>query len=383
MDTESGWKRQLSELDTEPIERVEEDENTVRYNNVKMLAPGIWTDEASKTPTWYSPDGISNLEPEFDSEFDGPPLNIMHDVDIETGEVNEASLAGHIDPESIHTTSDGELVSDWVFDTSTGAGQFADENMQSALASEGKRGFGGPSVELDFANPHEDLRYNAEKGVEEMVRGLLKGAALVMNPADRTVDFSREAARRPVAMSDGSQTIKTLSKRSERMESDELKRKLGLDEDVDLDEETIQTLAEADALTLEDDEEEEEEEAEAEEDNEGEEEEEEEGMDMAEAEDKMQNLEERLQNLEDMMDSVMAQEDAEELEAELSEEVEEATQELADAETVQELQEAKDELDKRLSKLEDEPKGPKTLSGNGESDELGNLTSIEPRTSTF
>jgi len=32
---------QLAGVDTEPIERTEEGDNTVRYSNVKMLAPGM------------------------------------------------------------------------------------------------------------------------------------------------------------------------------------------------------------------------------------------------------------------------------------------------------------------------------------------------------
>ncbi|AFH23022.1 hypothetical protein OSG_eHP40_00275 [environmental Halophage eHP-40] len=39
-----------------------------------------------------------------------------------------------------------------MLDLGKAAGEFADENMQSALASNGEVGFGGPSVELDLAN---------------------------------------------------------------------------------------------------------------------------------------------------------------------------------------------------------------------------------------
>ena len=140
----------LKSLETEPIERVEEDGNTVRFRNLKLLSPGVWSDAGSQTATYYPPEGIANLEAHYnESEHNGPPVNIMHDLDMDTFEAHEASVAGYIDPETLDTDDDGNLFGDVVFDTSKGAGQFADENLQSTLENKGAVGFGGPSVEID------------------------------------------------------------------------------------------------------------------------------------------------------------------------------------------------------------------------------------------
>jgi len=65
----------LKSLESEPIERVEAGDNTVRYTNVKLLSPGIWADAGSQTETYYPPDGIASLEADYDdAAHDGPPL---------------------------------------------------------------------------------------------------------------------------------------------------------------------------------------------------------------------------------------------------------------------------------------------------------------------
>ena len=69
----------LKSLDTEPIERVEESGDTVRFKNLKFLSPGVWSDAGSQTATYYPPEGIANLEAHYnESEYSGPPVNIMH-----------------------------------------------------------------------------------------------------------------------------------------------------------------------------------------------------------------------------------------------------------------------------------------------------------------
>jgi len=200
---------QLRNLDTEPIERVEVDENTVRYNNIRVLDEGVWTDEGSETATLYDVEGMKNLYPEYDeSEHDGPPLNIMHDIDMENGEVNEASVGGYVDPDSIKAGDDG-LYQDWVLDTSTGAGKFADENLQSALESGGKVGLGGPSIEIGKGVELENIDH--PRAEERVAGGPVTGTALVDRPASKTTSFDRQTATRQIAMSDGnSQTDKPL-----------------------------------------------------------------------------------------------------------------------------------------------------------------------------
>jgi len=106
----------LKSLDTEPIERVQEDDTTVRYKNLKLLSPGVWADAGSEQATYYPPDGIGNLEASYDEgEHDGPPVNIMHDLDMESFDAHDASVCGHVDPKSLDTDDDGNLYGDIVF----------------------------------------------------------------------------------------------------------------------------------------------------------------------------------------------------------------------------------------------------------------------------
>jgi len=66
---------QLKSLESEPIERVEDGGDTVRYRNLKLLSPGIWADAGSQTETYYPPEGIAALQAHYDeSEHDGPPI---------------------------------------------------------------------------------------------------------------------------------------------------------------------------------------------------------------------------------------------------------------------------------------------------------------------
>lgn len=341
---------QLQGIETEPIERIEEGENEVRYTNMHLLAPGEWTDAASRETVWYSPDGISNLEVDPDNS-----INIMHDVD------NEVSEIGHIDPETVETTDEG-MFADVIVETDNAAGEYADENLQKTLETGGAKGFGGPSVEIRS----DDTEMNHSRGVPELQSGLVGGAGFVKNPASKTVSFARQSSKKGVALS---QTDKGVYRLSEPMDLSALEQTLsehGIAVD-DKDESELQELAEALGISLADDDdpdddpEEEEngdnpedEPEDPEEEPEDEPEDEEPDMSQEEMANAIQSLEERLQNIEDMLEQAAQ-------EQEMSEEIEEATQDLADAETVQELEEAKEELDKRLSELEDEPKKPRTL----------------------
>lgn len=379
----------LEEFDPETIERIEEGDDTVRYTNIKLIGPGLWTDSNSREQVWYSPEGMENLEVQPDNE-----VHIFHD------EGNDVSNVGQIDAESA-TNAENGVFADIVLDTSTPAGQFADENMQQTLETNGSQGFGGPSVEIP--EDGQDIEFNDTRGVYELKKGVISGLGLVKNPGAKNVHFARQTADAAVALSDAQSTM-VLQDRIEDMSavnSTELFNTLGVDlEDTDLDLEDLDLqdgVAIQDLIGLiakerdipadelmemvsemegdgegdgeEEGDEEEREEQEGEEDDEdndedGEEEEDEDTeMEGNEMEEMVQSLQERVQNLEDMVDSMMA---SEELEEALDEELEEAKEELADSETVQQLEEAKDELERRLEKLEEEPKDPKTLSDNGE-----------------
>jgi len=385
----------LKSLDTEPIERIEDGDNTVRYKSLKLLSPGIWADAGSQQETYYPPEGIANLEPSWDdSQHDGPPVNIMHDLDMDTFEAHEPSVAGHIDPDTLDTDDEGNLYADVVLDTATGAGQFADENLQSTLENQGNVGFGGPSVEI----PGEGLQQSHDE-VRDMPRvdgGLLTGVAMVMDPASKSVNFAREAARRPIAMSESNPNAKVFTLEDAGMsdgktlEADpEQVREILDDAGVPTDELTddeVMSMAESlhgdlmDELAdesegegengqemkdddYEDDEEEDDEDEGSEMQEDEPEDEDDDAPDDIEAiAEQVQNLSSRLEDVEDALSQAMTADD-------VSQELEDAAgNKLADADTVSELEEAKAELDRRLEALESQGKESKTLADNGDSD---------------
>lgn len=346
-------------LDSEPIEREELEGNSVRYNNIKLLDRGVWTDSGSETPTLYDETTFENTVADFEeSEHDGPPVNIAHDLDS-NGEPNDASIGGHIDPESIRTDGDA-LFGDIVLDLDDPAGAFADENLKSALESGGEVGF-SPSVEL---TPEEMGEAEMMRAEEHVKSALLTGLGLVREPASKSVDFAHETRNRAVAMSANSQDSLVLERTDSSMDEEKLatlREQYNLSEGVD--EGTIKELLEAGAIALEEDDEEEESEGEEEdedvenEEGDDEEEEEEEETEM-QAEDVMAEVEDlrgRVNEIESMLEEAADQSELEEAKSELEDATEELKQELADAETVE-------EIDKRLSSLEDEPEDPKTFS---------------------
>jgi len=202
----------MRDLEGAPIRRQSLGNNKVRYRDVKLLSPGIWTDAGSQSAAYYSPDGIRNLRAEYDpNKYPGPPVNIQHDVDMATGETHDASVAGYVDPNSLAVDDADNLYGDIVIDRSRSAGAYADDNLMSALESKGRLGFGGPSVEIPAKGLQEV--FDPARNMPEIKGGLISGLGLVMDPAAKTVSFAKEVARRGVAMS-GTNTKSYYLKRS-------------------------------------------------------------------------------------------------------------------------------------------------------------------------
>lgn len=354
-------------LETEPIERIEESDGEVRYANLQLLTEGVWTDQASKTPTLYPEEGINNIEAEYPGKQAGPPVNIMHDVNTATGETHEPSHAGYVDPNSL-AYHGGGLTGDIVLTTTDSAGEYADDNLKSALESDGRVGFGGPSVELDL-EPGKHLQESDHPRAEtEITGGYLTGLGLVMDPADDNVAFAKQTQDRAVAMA-SSQESKHLRRQRTLMDVDKIRNTLdnfGLDIGDSSDEEVVEMAEDlhdqlmdelqAESELAEDGGEEDEEDANMEGDEEDEEDEESE-MGADQLQEEMSELRARLEEMEDEMAQLK------EHSAAMSD-LEDVQEELAAAETVAELEDAKDELDKRLSNLEDEPE-TKTLAEDG------------------
>ena len=334
-------------LESSPIEREQLSDGEVAYRNIKLLDTGVWTDEASKTPTLYDGETFENLDLEYDG--DGPPINVSHDLDND-GNVNEASVGGYIEPDSVRTNGDA-LFADVVLQTDTGAGQFLDDNIRSALESGGAVGF-SPSVELTPLRMQETP--NHPQADEHVTAARLSGTAFVRDPASRTVDFAYETANRAVAMSAVGQSTKRLDKVDTAMSDMDI---AGLAGELNLSEsETSALLEKYKEDGEEEDQEEEEEEGEMgqyEDYYEEDEEDEQEMEDGHDEEDLMATISElksRMEELEQehaqMRDQMMSEDDAENL---------------ADADTVEDVEQRLSEVESTTKKLADEPADRKTL----------------------
>lgn len=353
-----------SPLDTQPIEREELGDGKVAYRGLKLIDEGVWTDSNSKTATLYDGRTFENTEPDFDSgKYDGPPTNIAHDIHKDgpnAGEPHEASIGGYIDPDSLATDGTA-LFGDVILNTNDAAGAFADENLQSALENKGSAGF-SPSVEL---MPTELEEADHPRAEEYVAAAQLTGLGLVRDPASKSVDLAHETRNRAVAMSASGKDAKALYLQERSMADAETYREILEANGVDTGEMTddeVMAIAESmgEAMDPEANEEEEEERENADEEEADDDEEEE--QEMADGDDVVEMLQDQVAELaarlEDLEDSMATEE-------EMGNSLEEAKAELADAETVEELKET---MDKRLSKLEDAPKPSKTLA-DGATDE--------------
>jgi uncharacterized coiled-coil protein SlyX len=371
-------------LDKQPIERDMMAGGQVAYRNIKLLDEGVWTDQNSRTPTLYDQKTFQNLEASFDEQYRGPPTNIAHDVHKlgeDKGEVHDASVAGYVEPKSLR--SDGEsLYGDLIFNTDTAAGDFADANLKSTLENNGTAGF-SPSVELD---PIElESTPNHPRASEHVHKARLTGVGLVRDPASESVDFAQETKERAIALSShndkpGTPQVTRMSKHLMDVgEVREILTNAGVDGVADMTDDEVSECATmlhdnlmeeitdqdmgmyaasyGDDMDMMDDEDEEDMDMmddEDEEDMDMKDHSENSDMDMAEMESQMSNVMSRLEDLEDAMaDSMSASK---------------AAAQLASAKTVKKLKKDKQELERRLSELEDQPAEPKTLAEGDERD---------------
>jgi hypothetical protein len=353
----------LSEFQSKPIEREELGADEVLYKSVKILQSGTWTDSGSGETIWYSPRGLENLDVTDDNS-----INIMHDSGNEVSEVGELQNP---------RVQDGELYADLKIETDSSAGAYADENLQQTLETNGAKGFGGPSVEIDAEG--QEIEWNEDRGVKELTKGRISGLGLVKSPASKPTAFARQTANRGVALSEGQNHYTHESDSIHMADVEEIRETLdsaGLGDVIDdMSDEEVMDMAEnlhgdlMDDLEPEDpDGEEDGEDVENADDEEPDDENEEDDVDMQEGElvEELQAVKQRVEVLEDEMEQMeyASPEDTEEL----SDELEATKENLADAETVQELEDAKEELDKRLSELEEQPDNDsrKTLAGDAD-----------------
>lgn len=326
------------------IERVEED-GRVRYTNVKLLAPGKWTDAESRTEVNYSADGIQASVDNWEDDT----VNLLHDVD------NDVSEVGSVDTDEVFADDRGNLYGPIVLDMDSPASEYADQALQSALESGGAKGLGGPSVEIaadrldDSAQP------------PELVEATFSGLGLVKRPASKPVDFARQTAERAVALSGADSALYTRQEdqMDTNIDTDELRARLseqGVELGDDLGDDDLRSAV-GDAIELENDEEEDGEDGD---DSEGNDEEPEDDPDddeegepsemeaaVEQIAEELQAVKERLQIIEDETEQLRSED------ADLSD-IQETLEDLADAERV-------DSVEERLEALEDEPEEPNSL----------------------
>ena len=231
------------------IERIEQDDGSVRYTDVLLLAPGVWGDAGSGRHIYYSPEGIENSADNWSDNT----INLFHERE------NEIVDVGSVDTDEVFVDGDGNLYADLVFTRANDASRLADDLLQQALETNGREGIQGPSVELRG----EDYRFNETHGTHELVEGTFNGLGLVglgvgPGPGSKDAAFEKQTRDRAVALSDAEDaSLFTRHDDTSIMELDEqitLLSEHGIDVDTDdVDEDTVQQLLEALKLQEDDD----------------------------------------------------------------------------------------------------------------------------------
>jgi hypothetical protein len=228
----------LAEQDTPGrIERVEQDDGSVRYRNLKLLGVGTWGDAATQRQFLYSAKTIQALA---DSITDDT-LNLFHEQDNETTEI------GSLDRESVYIGDDDGLYGDLVLSMDNSASEFADEALQDALESGGRQGLKGPSLEIK--DPDHD--YNRSAGALEVVDGTITGVALVglgvsPGPGSKDAAFAEQTRERAVALADAEAATVLTQENNDSAMSNQIAEQLA----DQLDAETLHALADAHDITL-------------------------------------------------------------------------------------------------------------------------------------
>jgi hypothetical protein len=231
------------------ITRDEEEDGTVRYGNVLLLAPGVWGDAGSGKRILYSEEGIANSADNWTDDT----VNLFHEREDETAEI------GSVDTDSVYLgDDDGGLYGDFVLHMDNPASEFADEALQSALESGGDEGLQGPSVELRG----EDYRFNADRGVHELVEGTFNGLGLVglgvsPGPGSKDAAFAEQTKERAVALASDEAADVLRPTTHAIMDINDLRERLeaeGVTLAADADEDDLRSLAAALDIDLQDDE---------------------------------------------------------------------------------------------------------------------------------
>lgn len=191
------------------ITRVEEGSG-VRYKEVMLLSPGIWTDAGSQQTIHYSGEGIrASAENWIDGDAwrarrekvpaDAAEVNFLHGPALYGAETLDA--VGSIPTDSIVVDDQDRLYGDLVLHGETPQSETAidlmDEVLEAAADPERKAPPVGPSVEIA-----DDVVEETDGGTLEMTEAWLTGVGLVFNPASKPVEMEAQVRERAVAMAE-------------------------------------------------------------------------------------------------------------------------------------------------------------------------------------
>lgn len=183
-----------------PIRRAEEDDGSVRYKNILILAPGEWTDAATREPVFYSPELTQSIAEDPEERIpvkNGRRQNIINFN--HEGREDQLKQVGNFDIETVQTDRHGNLYADTVFWNDTTASQDAVALMDRALKSEGQQGAGGLSVEIPFENSEET--FDRERGMNKLIAGDLAGLAVATDAASSPAATANQFKDRAIALS--------------------------------------------------------------------------------------------------------------------------------------------------------------------------------------
>lgn len=187
--------RELAHGDVGKVKRVELEDGSVKYTNIKLLSSGEWTDSLSRETIFYSPEGIANstdnwIDPQTEEPVKKAQLNHFHDPE------SPGENVGHVPVDSVHA-EDGAMYGDLVFHRLNQRSKEMEAMMNKALETEGEEGLGGVSVEI----PKDRVVPDPDRNMRKSVEMWFGGVALVQFPAAEDVRMSEQLKNRAIALS--------------------------------------------------------------------------------------------------------------------------------------------------------------------------------------
>lgn len=178
------------------IQRVEESGGTVRYKQVMLLAPGVWTDAGSRETILYAGEAIRDSADDWDDN----EINLLHGPALHNSE--SMGSIGEIPMDSIIVDDQDRLFGDLVLHGDSPASELGielmDEVLQAAQDSSRETPPVGPSVEIS----DDRVEFDDDRGLQVMQEMTFSGLGIVFNPASRPAEIGQQVRERQVAMAE-------------------------------------------------------------------------------------------------------------------------------------------------------------------------------------